>query len=607
MVQTFVRRGVPLSAPIKTPPPSRGRAGWGSFGRRSRPSLGGRRVSLSALGVFLVGVTVAARAGAVSMHYDITVRPPPDRRVEVRARFDGLDPDESVLKLKMEEKYAFVRLDEPLLDGPVRASASGNPLTIERTGPYAWKLKPAGNTSVELRYSVPITHRELEAVQGRHAYEYPFITDDHALLATAVMVIYPEDVRSGELRVRLNVPDGWKVFAPWRCLPSGEFEPPSRSSLHNDMLAVGNWSGHEIRVGDFVGNVAFAPGQSEVEDQVADAIKRIVEYELRLFDRPAKGNYLFLFGPPLERSMGGSPKTASMILGIDPQLIQHGGHGIGHLIAHEFFHTWASAEAHIPDELRWLNEGITDYYAYLVCARLGLISWEQFAATLAEKMQVANNCRHHGRMSLADAGGDVFFVDPTVSELVYDGGMVVGAWMDRAIRAEGKGKSLDDFMRALINDPRWDPDEHGPTQEDWAALLPKFVSPETAENMVAAVREPYTLDPVAVFAPLGVAVERRSAPPSLDLRANLDGTRVINMDHSGLIYKVGVRENDRFVEVNGVEVDDHFAVRRAWQNPQEGRMRVKLLRGDQTVEIDEALVEVVSFEVPADPWRAHAH
>ena len=557
-------------------------------------------------GVFLVGVAAAACAGDVSMHYDVTVRPAPDRRADVCARFGGLDPDASELRLKMEEKYAFVQLDEPLLDGPVRATANGQELAVERTGPYAWKLKPAGNTSVELRYAVPLTHRELKAVQGRHAYEYPFITDDHALLASAVLVIYPEDVRSGELRVRLSVPDGWKVFAPWRRLPSGEFEPPSRSSLHNDMLAVGNWNGHEIRVGDFVGNVAFAPGHSEVEEQVADGIKRIVEYELKLFDRPAKGNYLFLFGPPLERSMGGSPKTTSMILGIDPQLVEHGVHGMGHLIAHEFFHTWAGAEALIPDELRWLNEGITDYYAYLVCARLGLTSWEQFATTLSEKMQAAAGSQHYGKMSLTDAGGDVFFVDPAVGDLVYDGGMVVGAWMDRAIRAEGQGKSLDDFMRALINDPRWDPDEHGPTMEDLAALLPRFVSPRTAERIVAAVREPYTLDPVAVFTPLGVAVERRSAPPSLDMRANLDDTRVINLDHSGLAYKLGVRENDRFVEVNGVEAADQLAVRRAWRSPQEGRMRVRLLRGGETIEIDGPLAEVVSYVVPADPWRTHA-
>ena len=90
------------------------------------------------------------------------------------------------------------------------------------------------------------------------------------------------------------------------------------------------------------------------------------------------------------------------------------------------------------------------------------------------------------------------------------------------------------------------------------------------------------------------------------MRANLDDTRVINLDHSGLAYKLGVRENDRFVEVNGVEAADHLAVRRAWRNPQEGHMRVRLLRGEKPIEIDEPLTEVVSYVVPTAPWRAHA-
>jgi hypothetical protein len=49
-----------------------------------------------------------ATPGGLRLNYDMTLRPPPERKVDVVARIDGIDPDCSELRLKMSQDYAFV-------------------------------------------------------------------------------------------------------------------------------------------------------------------------------------------------------------------------------------------------------------------------------------------------------------------------------------------------------------------------------------------------------------------------------------------------------------------------------------------------------------------
>ncbi len=66
-----------------------------------------------------------------------------------------------------------------------------------------------------------------------------------------------------------------------------------------------------------------------------------------------------------------------------------------------------------------------------------------------------------------------------------------------------------------------------------------------------------------------------------------------------------MRANDRLVEVNGRPVTEPADVQAAWRDPQDGRVRVVLLRGEQELRLDEPLPTVLGYEVAAAPWRAH--
>lgn len=543
---------------------------------------------------------------AARLHYCLTLAPPAEKRVDVVAHLSGLDPVPPELVLTMNTDYAYARPPEPLLTGPPAVRAAGRELTVTRRDPHTWVVVTEGQADLELHYGVPLTHRELEAVrEARDEFEFPFIAEDHALLGTGPLIIFPRDVRAKGIGIQLAVPAGWDVHAPWPHAPEMQFAVPSIASLSNDLIAVGRWNKHEIRVGEFLGTVLFAPGQEEIEADVIKPIAAIVEHELALFGRPPMGRYLFVFGPPMAGGTGGSPKTHSMVLAVDPRVVSQGAGRIGHLIAHEFFHTWALPQAHMADEVRFINEGFTDYYAYLVCARLGLISWEEFAATLGQKMLKVTYNPHFGRLALLEAGGPLFFADTAVRDLVYDGGMIVAAWLDRAIRTAGRGRSLDDFMRALLNDPRWDPEQRGPTVDDFAALLPRFIHESTARQIVAAVREPYQLNPVGAFFAVGVTVQRDVDDPNLMWQVRLDGTRIVHIERDGFAYQYGLREGDELLEVAGQPVTSPEEVFGAWRGRLTEPMRVKLRREGQEVEIDRLLPVIREYRVQVGPWRAH--
>jgi predicted metalloprotease with PDZ domain len=540
--------------------------------------------------------------GSASLCYTVSVRSPESQRVAVTVALAGVDPLKTSVRWEMQQRFAFVRLPEPLLDGPIRATVGGQVVPVQRRSAYDWDLPLSGQHEIVLHYVVPLTHRTLDAVKSRDAYEYPYLAPDHGLLVTPTLFVYPADIGPLEIRVRFDLPVGWEVVSPWRAVGEHEFDPGERESLLNDLVAIGNWHTHAIRAGDFVGTIAFAPGQEPLEKAAVEPIRRVVERELELFGRPADGRYLFVFGRPDTSGMAGSPKTHAMTLSVEPRLAEAASRYLPHLIAHEFFHTWMGAQFEMPDELRWVNEGFTDYFAYLVPARLGLSTWDEFADTLADKMRACAENLQRGKLSLASAGGEVFFTDRNAYDLVYDGGLVIAAWLDQAIRRQGRGQTLDDLMRAFNNDPRWTKGEATPSARDFFEVVGRFAEATTAAQLERFVVRPYEFDPPAAFAELGLTIRREEAPAPMDLRANFDGTRVIDIDPGSGAYRVGIRANDRLIEINGQSVSDAREVRVAWQRLVDKGIRVTLERNGDTLALAAPVPRIERFIVPVEAW-----
>ncbi|MFH0946644.1 MAG: PDZ domain-containing protein [Planctomycetota bacterium] len=550
----------------------------------------------------------ATGGGGPALVYEVTIEDPAEQVAEIGLTVSGWPETQTGMRLVMEEGHTFTRLKEPLVEGPLRASAGTKSLRVNRLDPFTWQVETGGATELQVSYRVRLTHREIKEVGERDAYEFPYLDADHGMLTSWTLFAAPRDPLPVRARVVMNLPEGWRAVAPWPSDGPGAFLPEDGPSLLHDLIAVGFWHWHEVQVEEFTGTIAIAPGQDRLEQMVVEPIRQIIESELSLFGLPAEGKYLFLIGRPDIRGLAGSPKTRSMTLAVQPTAVSMGVGALAHLIAHEFFHTWSAARFAAPDELRWFNEGFTDYYAYLVSARIGLLSWEEFAGRLGEAMQQCARNPSCGKLSLADAGGEVFFRQGDAYDLVYGGGLLVAAWLDRAIRGQGEGQTLDDFMRAFVNDQRWEKGERAPGIADFVETLGEFVDIDTADLAGELVRQPFAFDPVEMFAGLGVEIERTVTQAKLSLRANLDGTTVRDMDPSGVAARLGILPGDRLIEVNGEPVTGPDEVHRAWRaaGAEDNHIRVELERAGKRITIDQPIPEELRFDVPADPWREHA-
>ena len=467
---------------------------------------------LAWLGMDLLG-------GPARVSYLVTVATPPEQMVTVEARLEHLPRRITTLRLGMNTRYAFVMPDSALLAGPPELTAAdGRQLTLRQVGPFEWLAALGSTRDLALRYRVPLTQRALPGVAGRDEYEQPFMlagTDGqpgYGMLSTGAVFIAPLNAGEPELRVSFAPPAGWALHVPWPEAEPGVYAPAGVADLREDLVALGAWSVREVERGGCRVEIAVAPGQERLERLVTPFVARIVEAELGLFGMTPQPRYLFLFHPGRADFFAGSPKSNSMTLQLsaDPERPFKLA-DLSRLVAHEFHHTWVHARYAPPDVLRFFNEGFTDYYAFLVSARLGLIDWERFGEELAERMDRLAANPLVGQMSLAEAGGPIFFESELAGDLVYHGGTLLAALLDRHLRAAGDSLGLDGFMRGFNNDPRWGW-EHAPGLSDFVAAVASAAGEDYAAALRARVTEPWSLDPVTAFAEEGVTVTRQPAP-----------------------------------------------------------------------------------------------
>lgn len=532
-----------------------------------------------------------AGAPAPRAEYRVRLLDPGERAVEVELRLAGLDPRATEVALALPEGYSFVRLEAPLFAAPPAArTVDGRPLAMASESPYRWKLATGGATDAVVAWTSALTAHDRPEVAERDGYGHPYATPDHALLVTGALLIAPEfaDDAAATWRVRFEGPSDWPVLCPWREIEPGTFDPGSRSALQEDLVALGAWSRRRIELDGMRIEVGIAPGQPALEALAVPAIEKICAAELELFGTVPRENYLFLFVAPKPVqgfSFSGSPKTGAMVLQVCGDLANGiAAEMIHHLVAHEFHHLWAVARLDYGDDLRFVGEGFTDWYAHVVPARLGLMTPSKFGEELGEKLDAWNRLAPELEGSLSQAGGERFFEGGAHHDATYSGGLLVAALLDLELRRAGRADGLDGWLRELVNDPRWRPRESGPSVADFLQHVERALGREVRERAATWIAVPHGFEPERELARLGVAVARQPMPRRL--RANFDGTRITALDPQSEAARLGLREGDTIRAVNGRDVEDAGSIQAAWSEPVEGRVRVVVGRGADRLELE---------------------
>lgn len=464
-----------------------------------------------------------AAKGVPQAHYRFRIVDPAEARVDCELELRALS---GPVTLSLPERIAFLVLDEPrfvsaprIVATEAQGASEGNgesAAVLERLEPYAWRLEPGAASTVRLAWSVPLDHRELPEVAARAGFEFPYLRKDHGMLALGVLALAPEQLDAGRVRVDFELPDGWPVHAPWESADDGSFSPASRESLQQDLVAVGDWQVHEEHVAGMDLTLAFSPGQRAMFDAVVARAPTIIEETLRHFGVTPQPAYLFLFGEPQPNGYGGSPKIASMTLFVDPELpADFAVQGVTHLIAHEFHHTWMRARCAPVDALRYLAEGFTDYYAYLLPWRAGLTGDAELRGAFEAKLAEYEQAQAGSARTLEEAGGPEFFQGAEAYRATYAGGLVLALWLDLALRQAAEPTTLQDVLRRFYEDPRWR-DGTQPTPEHLWAIVAQAGGAELADRGRAFTQQPGVVDWPAAFAELGHSVTRSEAADAAD-------------------------------------------------------------------------------------------
>lgn len=296
------------------------------------------------------------------------------------------------------------------------------------------------------------------------------------------LVLYPQGVSPDALTytMSLRLPAGWKFGT---ALPVEKdsrdvvsFKPVSLTTLIDSPLITGNY----FRV------IPLNPGQTPVHeiDMAADSAaalemsaeqiasyKQLVAEAGALFGARHYTQYHFLFALSdyvasfgLEHHESSDDRVAERTL-LEPALFKTSAD----LLPHEFVHSWngkyrrpaglvtSDFQQPMKTDLLWVYEGLTQYLGYLLTARSGLWTPEEYRQFLAQTAAYLDNNRT-GRnwrplvdtataaQLLYEAPGEWASVRRSVD--FYDEGILIWLEADVLIRQQTNGRrSLDDFCR----------------------------------------------------------------------------------------------------------------------------------------------------------------
>jgi predicted metalloprotease with PDZ domain len=359
----------------------------------------------------------------------------------------------------------------------LKVSAGGKPLkwTRDKYDVYAFHLDvPAGVSSVDLDFQY------LSARDG--GYE---MTDRMLDLEWNKVALYPAGhfSRGITFAPSVTLPRGWQFGSALETASRSGDTTTFRPVTFNTLVDSPIYAGQYFRRVDLtpaggapvhLDVVADAPKYLQMTPEQVKVHRELVVQAIKLFGSHHYDHYDFLFS--LSDQLGGNGlehhQSSEDGLGADYFTAWADAAPGRDLLAHEYVHSWNgkfrrpadlwTPNFNVPmgDSLLWVYEGQTQYWGFVLTARSGMWSPEQFRDALA--MVAANYDRNREGFrwrTLEDTTNDPTAAHRTglpyrswqMSEEYYSAGQMVWLAVDAKLRSlTHDGKSLDDFARSFF-------------------------------------------------------------------------------------------------------------------------------------------------------------
>ena len=361
----------------------------------------------------------------------------------------------------------------------LKLSANGKPLMWKRDkyNVYAFHLDvPADASTVDATF---------QYMSGRTDGEGFEITDRMMDMEWSKVALYPAGYFSRGITFAPSVtlPHGWQLgTALETASQSGDtttFKPVTLNNLVDSPIYAGQYfkrvdlnPGGDAPV--HLDIVADAPKYLEMTPEQLKVHRALVTQAVKLFGSHHYDHYDFLFS--LSDVLGGNGtehhQSSEDGLGADYFTAWNDGAPDRDLLAHEYTHSWNgkfrrpadlwTPNFNVPmgDSLLWVYEGQTQYWGFVLTARSGMWTPQQFLDGLA--MVAANYDRNREGFqwrTLEDTTNDptaarrsgLPYRSWQMSEDYYSGGQMMWLEVDAKLRAlTHDQKSLDDFAHAFF-------------------------------------------------------------------------------------------------------------------------------------------------------------
>ncbi|HET6587147.1 MAG TPA: peptidase M61 [Oleiagrimonas sp.] len=392
-------------------------------------------------------------------------------------------------------------------------SANGKPIqwTRDTYDVYAFHLDvPDGVSSIDVDFQYLSPRRGGFEMTGRML-----------MLEWDKMSLYPAGYYTRDITFKpsVSLPDGWKFgTALEKASQSGNtttFKPVTYNNLVDSPMYAGKYfkrvalnPGGKAPV--YLDVMADAPKYLEITPEQLKVHRNLVTQAIKLFGSHHYKHYDFLFSLSDVLAGNGLEHHQSSEDGMGPDYFTAWDHNAPNrdLLAHEYVHSWNgkfrrpadlwTPNFNVPmgDSLLWVYEGATQYWGFVLTARSGMWTPQQFRDALA--MVAANYDRNRPGFqwrTIEDTTNDetaagrrmLPYRSWQMSEEYYSGGQMMWLAVDAKIRQlTDDRKSLDDFAHAFYDmdngsfvTKTYTFDDlvaalNGVVKYDWAGMLHRF-------------------------------------------------------------------------------------------------------------------------------------
>ncbi|HRH42263.1 MAG TPA: hypothetical protein PKY82_11610, partial [Pyrinomonadaceae bacterium] len=383
-----------------------------------------------------------------------------EAKLKISLSFQGGKTGETMIKLPLEfggqeQLYKCVR--------NLRVTTPNAKLS-ETDKPEIKKITHSPNEKITLEYELvqdwegnPNSGGASQNAGGGYR---PIIKSDYFHVLGNGAWILPDLKEDAKLTVSIvwsNFPKEWKWANSFGANQTKQTFQTDSGSFLSSVFVGGDFRVNQKLVNGKPIVVALRGKWNFTDDEFTNLVQKVIEVE-RKFWNDFNHPYYLVTAIPLEGknsySFGGTGLTDSFATFMTTNAKLD---NISSLLSHEYFHNWntiAFGGMKEPEALLyWFSEGFTDYYAYRLLFRAGLIDAERYLAQYNEFLTdyYLSDVRNEGNQRvLAD-----FFKDYGVGKLPYRRGFLLATKWNQIIMQQSNGKkSLDDVMKDIFRDAK---------------------------------------------------------------------------------------------------------------------------------------------------------